>query len=95
MSVHAHNTYIELLRKHGVLGFITFMTMLIIWSRQGFKILFRGKETAAFRYLVASAAALLIMGFAESIPFYYMSFCYTSIPFFLTCGYCYRVRSEV
>ena len=95
MAVHAHNTYIELLRKHGVLGFITFMTMLIIWSRQGFKILFRGKETAAFRYLVASAAALLIMGFAESIPFYYMSFCYTSIPFFLTCGYCYRVRSEV
>ena len=92
---HAHNTYIDLLRKHGVLGFITWMSLLVMWAGIGIRILFDKEESSQIRCLMASIAGILVMGLVESVPFSYTAWCYTAIPFFLACGYCYRNRSKV
>ena len=89
---HSHNTYLELLRKHGLLGFITWMILVINWCVMGVKTLFSKKESMSVKYLCIGAAAILLMGMAEPVPFSTSLWCYSGIPFFMICGYCIRMR---
>ena len=89
---HSHNTYLELFRKHGLLGFITWMILVIDWCVVGVKTLFFQKENMSVKYLCIGAAAILLMGMAEPVPFSTSLWCYSGIPFFMICGYCIRMR---
>ena len=88
---HAHNIYLELLRKHGLLGFSTWMVLVISWCVSGIKTLFSEKTSVPMKYLCIGAAAILLMGMAEPVPFSTSLWCYTGIPFFMICGYCTRI----
>ncbi|WP_026519540.1 O-antigen ligase family protein [Butyrivibrio sp. FCS006] len=95
LTSHSHNTYIELLRKHGALGLITWISLLFIWGGIGIRILFDKRESSAMKYLMAAAAGILVMGLVEPVPFMFSSWSYAAIPFFLAGGYCFRNRSIV
>ena len=92
--VHSHNIYLELFRKHGLLGFVTWMTLVVNWCALGVKTLFSEKEGMPVKYLCIGAAAILLMGMAEPVPFSTSLWCYTGIPFFMICGYCIRIWRE-
>ena len=49
-------------------------------------------ERAAARCLAAAAAAILLMGTVEQVPFPYSTVCSLSLPFFSICGYCMNER---
>ena len=91
---HAHSVYLELLRVHGLIGFLIWMALLFSWGERGVRLLFRGDAGAPVDYLIAAAAGILVMGLAEPVPFLHESFHYTSIPFFLICGYCSRAGED-
>ncbi len=89
---HAHNMYLELFRKHGLLGFATWMMLITSWCIAGIRTLFSKNERESLKYLCIGAAAILLMGMAEPVPFFPSLWCYSGIPFFMICGYCIRVR---
>ena len=91
---HAHNVYLETLRKFGLLGFAPWVGLLIIWIRRGIQMLFKRKDQISDRFLVASIAGLLMMGIAEPVPFSDSTRPYLAIPFFIITGYCMRKARE-
>ncbi|WP_408071451.1 O-antigen ligase family protein [Butyrivibrio sp. JL13D10] len=88
---HAHNIYIEILRKHGILGLLTIIMLISSWVKNGIKILLGRNERAYIQFLIAASYGILLMGMTEPVPFSYISCCYASVPFFITCGYVYAV----
>ncbi|MCR5770675.1 MAG: O-antigen ligase family protein [Butyrivibrio sp.] len=93
-TVHAHNMYLEILRRYGLFGFITWMSLVIGWCFIGIKIFFSKKVSILVKYLCACAAGILIMGITEEVLFSNHMWCYTGIPFFLICGLCVRIRRK-
>ena len=89
---HAHSTYLEMLRRFGVLGFALLLASLLRWCVAGVKRLTGRGERAAARCLAAAAAAILLMGTVEQVPFPYSTVCSLSLPFFSICGYCMNER---
>ena len=93
-TVHAHNTYLELLRRFGIPGFLFCMGLVVIWCVRGQKVLFDPKKKLSIAFLMASGAGMLVMGLAEQVPFPYSKACSLAPIFFLICGYCMRTSEE-
>ena len=84
---HAHNTYLEVLRRFGVIGFALLMASVARWCAAMLRCLAKPGERIAVRALAAAAAAILLMGLPEQMPFPYQTSCSLSLPFFAICGY--------
>ena len=84
---HAHNTYLEMLRRFGVIGFTLLISTVVRWCATGCKCLLSSDRRIPERYLAASAAGILLMGLMEPVPFPYSTVCSLSLPFFAICGY--------
>lgn len=84
---HAHNTYLEMLRRFGVIGFVLLMASVARWCAAGFRCLRAPDERIPARCLAAAAAGILLMGLPEQVPFPFSTTCSLSLPFFAICGY--------
>ncbi len=92
---HAHNTYFEILRLHGFLGFVSMIALVIGWIVNCLKILFFKEKDAVNVGIVAMIAAVLLMGMAEPLPLVSGYENFVALPFFMACGYCMQVgRTE-
>lgn len=92
--VHAHNSYIELFRKHGILGCMPVIALIIAWFVNCLKI-FALKEKDNLDIFVAfTAMAVLLMGMTETLPLISSYHCHASLLFFLCCGYCMKLGRE-
>ena len=87
---HAHNVYLDTIRRFGLLGFAPWIGLIIIWIRHGVRTLFQIRDDASDRFLVACVAGCLVMGIAEPVPFSDITRPYLAIPFFIIIGYCMR-----
>ena len=85
---HAHSTYLEILRRNGLIGFLLWLSAICYWAVHGIVILFRSTARASVCCLITTAAGILLMGFAEPILFYPQSGCALSLLFLLACAYC-------
>lgn len=84
---HSHNTFLELIRIHGMLGFVVFLPLLVNWVNVGFKSVMDKKLGVDVRFMAACGAGILIMGIAEPVPFFYGSSVQLSFVFFIICGF--------
>ena len=84
---HAHNTYLEMLRRFGVVGFVLLMASVARWCAAGLRCLRSPSERIPARCLAAAAAGILLMGLPEQVPFPFSTTCSLSLPFFAICGY--------
>ena len=84
---HAHNTYLEMLRRFGIIGFTLLAATVARWCAAGCKCLLSSEKRISERCLAASAAGILLMGLMEPVPFPYSTICSLSLPFFAICGY--------
>ncbi len=91
---HAHNTYLEVLRRFGIPGFLLCMGLVVAWSVHGVKKLFNPKQKLSAVFLMAAAAGILLMGMTEQVPFPYSKACSLAPVFFLICGYSMRTDEE-
>ena len=85
--LHAHNSYLEILQRFGVLGLALLLASALRWGAAGLRCLTSSGETSAARCLAACAAAVALMGLAEQPPFPCSPVCSLSLPFFAICGY--------
>lgn len=93
---HAHNVYLDTIRRFGLLGLAPWIGQIIIWIRHGADILFKGKYDTSDRFLISCVIGFLFMGFTEVVPFSDITGSYIAIPFFIIIGYCMRkVREKV
>lgn len=83
---HAHNSYLELLRRFGVPGFLFCMALVVIWCIRGAKLFFHPRKKLSVVFLMAAAVGMLVMGLTEQVPFPYLKACSLSPIFFLICG---------
>ncbi|MBO4862345.1 MAG: O-antigen ligase family protein [Firmicutes bacterium] len=84
---HAHNTYLEMLRRFGIIGFALLAASAVRWCAAGMRCLFGPDGRIPARCLAAAAAGILLMGLMEPVPFPYTTVCSLSLPFFAICGY--------
>ncbi|WP_026506697.1 O-antigen ligase family protein [Butyrivibrio sp. MC2013] len=87
---HAHNAYIEILRKHGIVGFITMMSLIFAWIINGLRQIFNKAADHGDKFLAGSMITVLIMGICEPMPFANTSETLITVPFFLASGYCIK-----
>lgn len=85
---HAHNTFLEVLRRSGFPGLVFLTAETAIWCVTGARRFFDGKERFSVRFLMSSAAVILLMGIVEQVPFAFASTHFLDFPFFIICGYC-------
>ncbi len=84
---HAHSTYLEMLRRYGVIGFALLIASVLRWCAAGWRCLSGTDRRVPERCLAASAAGILLMGLVEQVPFPCSPLCSLSLPFFVICGY--------
>ena len=89
---HAHNTYLEMLRRFGLIGFALLMTSAGRWCAAGLRCLRSPSERIPARCLAAAAAGIALMGLPEQVPFPFSTTCSLSLPFFAICGYLMNLR---
>ena len=87
---HAHNVYLDTIRRFGFLGLAPWIGQIIIWIRHGANTLFKGMNDTSDRFLIACVVGFLVMGLAEPVPFSDITGSYIAIPFFIIIGYCMR-----
>ena len=85
---NAHNVYLDVVRRFGLLGLIPWVGLLVIWVRRGIQMLFKNGAGIADRFLATCAAGMLVMGMAEAVPISDLGPASVTIPFFIICGYC-------
>lgn len=90
---HAHNVYLEMFRRFGLIGFLIWLFPLCLWIEKGWRTIRLRGESSAVRFLAAACAGLLVMGLAEPVPFMYSSRCQLPLLFFLICSCCVRRRN--
>ena len=92
--VHAHNSYIELFRKHGILGFVPMIALTIAWFVNSLKIFALKEKDNLDIFIAFMVMAVMVMGMTETLPLISSYDCYTSLLFFICCGYCMRLGRE-
>lgn len=90
-TIHAHNTYLEIFRKHGFLGFAALMAFVTGWFVNSIKLLFSKTKDSYTIFVMLITFAVLLMGIAEPLPFVSAYECFIVLPFFMSCGYCIKV----
>jgi O-antigen ligase len=85
--VHAHNIYLEILRRTGILGFIPLMSLVICWSINMVRTFLTQKERMYVKWLYVSVFGILIIGMAEPVAFMHSEWCYSGILVFMISGY--------
>ncbi len=91
---HSHNVYIEILRRHGILGFIPMIAVIIGWGVNGIKILFSKEKDIVSVGVVSLVVAVLLMGMTEPLPFISAYETFATLPFFIACGYCAKLGRQ-
>ncbi len=91
---HAHNSYLELLRRFGIPGFLFCMGLVVIWCIRGTKVFLDRQREKSAVFLMGAAAGILLMGLTEQMPFPYGKARGLAPLFFLICGYCMRSHEE-
>ncbi|MBQ4234168.1 MAG: O-antigen ligase family protein [Firmicutes bacterium] len=92
LTVNAHNMFLELLMRQGLIGLSIWLVLIVLWCTAGIRILFDPEEPLHIRCLAAAAAAILINGLAEAVPFSSTTGSGLSTPFFVICAYCMNNR---
>ncbi len=85
--VHAHNIYLEILRRTGILGFIPLMSLVICWSINMVRTFLTQKERMYVKWLYVSVFGIFIIGMAEPVVFMHSEWCYSGILVFMISGY--------
>lgn len=92
---HAHNIYLEILRKTGLLGFIPLMSLIIYWVINVIRTLLDHNKGMYIRFLCGGVLGILLIGMAEPAGFLYYEWCYSGIFIFMISGYCIGTRRLV
>ncbi|MBR0114317.1 MAG: O-antigen ligase family protein [Firmicutes bacterium] len=92
LTVNAHNIVFELLMMEGVTGLLIWLILIIMWCAKGIKILFDPSAPVSARYISAAAAAILLNGTVEAVPFSNTAGSYLSVPFYIFCAWCMNGR---
>ena len=87
-AVNAHSIYLDTIRRFGLLGFIPWVGLLILWIHRVIQMLFKTGMKLSDRFLAACVAGILVMGISETVPFSELGPAYFSVTFFIICGYC-------
>ncbi len=95
LTSHAHNVYLEILRRFGVFALLLLLALLVLWCIRGARRFFDRKTSSAAAFLMAIAAVTLLTGLVEQLPFPIGKAHCLSIPFFLICGYAARTGRKL
>ena len=87
---HAHNAYLEILRRYGLIGLSIWLALLIIWCRNGIKQLFCNGEKSSILFLLCSVAGILLISTTEPYPLARFELNYLDFPFLIAGAYCIR-----
>ncbi|MGN0418017.1 O-antigen ligase family protein, partial [Anaerostipes faecalis] len=89
-TIHAHNSFIEVLRIQGLPALLLLIVLILFWMRRGIQYFFDVDKELSGRFLMTIAAAALIIGIVEPVPFPTSDTSIISLFFFYNCGFCSR-----
>lgn len=81
----AHNMFLEVFRKLGLIGLFIWITLLFIWGKKAVRF-FNVEQNTDDIYLMSAAAGVLLTGITESGPFPFAVAASVPYVFFLCCG---------
>lgn len=81
-----HNTILQQLLFFGIFGVLTSISLVMIWTVKGLRVLFSGEENDS-KPFYAFSFGIMIFGFVESIAFPYSILCPCCLSLFLFEGY--------
>ena len=86
----AHNSFLEVLRRFGLIGLCLWVTLLCLWGKRALSVYFDVEKKGWLVFLAAGGAGVLLTGMTEMGPFFL--YIVTGVPLFLfvCCGYCMR-----
>jgi O-antigen ligase len=78
VNTHAHNIYLIVLSEHGIAGFLTLVTFVLLCIRRFFLYFLKNRQDAKLYALSAGFLIMGILGFVDAVPMYMPTTCFAA-----------------